>query len=113
MFSGCINLEYINFQNFKDNSLSHYGDFFRNVPDNIVICVNDENNFYITYSLWNSDCYVIDCSTDWKSKQKKIINNGNGQCIESCSDDTQYKNEYNIKCYDNCPSGILLNNDNS
>ena len=53
--------------------------------------------------LSNENCYVIDCSIDWKSKQKKIINNGNGKCIESCSDDTQYQNEYNYKCYQDCP----------
>jgi surface protein len=112
MFDGCINLEYINFQNFQ-YIIGWDENIFRNVPNNIVICVKNRYSYYIKNRLSNSNCYVIDCSIDWKSKQKKIINNGNGKCIESCNDDIQYKNEYNSKCYDNCPSGILLNNDNS
>jgi len=99
MFDGCINLEYINFQNFKDNRIGWCDDFFKNVPENIVICVKDENSNFIKSKLSNSNCYAIDCSIDWKSKQKKIINNENVKCIESCSDDTQYQNEYNSNCY--------------
>ena len=28
------------------------------------------------------NCYTIDCSNDWKSKQKKKMNN---DCVESCN----------------------------
>jgi surface protein len=66
MFSGCKNLEFINFQNFKDEGIGYCDNFFLKVPDNIVICVNDENSNYIKRKLSNSNCYVIDCSIDWK-----------------------------------------------
>jgi surface protein len=108
MFKGCKNLEYINFKNFNGNAATWSDDFFNNVPVNIVICVNEGYKYKITSYLSNSNCYVIDCSDDWKSK-RKMINNENGQCINTCND----KKYYNIKCYDDCPSGILLNNDNS
>ena len=108
MFKGCKNLEYINFKNFNGNAATWSDDFFNNVPVNIVICVNEGYKYKITSYLSNSNCYVIDCSDDWKSK-RKMINNENGQCINTCND----KKYYNIKCYDDCPSGMILNNDNS
>ena len=44
MFDGCINLEYINLQNFIDAPTTNYDDMFYNVPENIVICINETNN---------------------------------------------------------------------
>ena len=108
MFYGCINLEYINLQNFNGYSLLWSENFFLNVSNNIVICVNEGISYNIKNELSKLGCYIIDCSNDWKSKQKKI-NTENGECIENCND----KKEYNMKCYNNCPSGILLDNDSS
>ena len=42
---------------------------------------------------------------------KKIINNNN-ECIDSCENSTQYKYEYNGKCYENCSNGFLYDNNN-
>ena len=44
----------------------------------------------------------------WKLeiKTKKIIN-GTNTCIDRCSDDPEYKYEYNKKCYKNCSNGFL------
>ena len=43
MFYNCTNLEYINMKNFKEISLTSYNDMFTNVPDNIVVCINENN----------------------------------------------------------------------
>ena len=56
-------------------------------------------------------CYAISCSDDWKSKQKKIINNSN-ECIDSCEKSNQYIFEYNGRCYENCPNGYLFDDNN-
>ena len=43
--------------------------------------------------------------------KKKIINENN-QCIDNCINSTQYKYEYNDKCYSNCPNGLLSDSTN-
>jgi len=94
MFSDCINLEYINLINFGPSQLPSYEDIFSNVQENIVICTTENiTKYIISEQMNNIKCNVIDCSNDWKSKQKKIINNTN-ECIESCDNSTQYKYEY-------------------
>ena len=111
MFESCINLEYINLYNFGENKLED-NDYmmFYNVPENVVICINQNFSEEIIFpQIYSIKCYVIDCSNDWKSKQKKIINNNN-ECIESCDNSTQYKYEYNGKCYENCSNGFLYDN---
>ena len=108
MFEGCANLEYINLKNFNETSLVEgiYNDMFGGVPDNVVICINESNNQNkILPQIKNKTCYTIDCSNDWKSKQKKIINNTD-ECIDNCDNSTIYKYEYNGKCYDNCSNAL-------
>jgi len=43
MFESCINLEYINLYNFGENKLED-NDYmmFCNVPENVVICINQD-----------------------------------------------------------------------
>jgi len=45
IFNGCTNLEYINMSNFNENSLidGKYYDMFKDVPDNILVCINKTN----------------------------------------------------------------------
>ena len=117
IFSDSINLEYINLNNFDEikisNSQSNYQNMFLNVPINIVICINENSTkSKILPQIKNLTCYTIDCTTDWKSKQKKLIYNNN-QCFESCNISSEYKYEYNGKCYDNCEKGLLLDINNN
>ena len=114
MFYGCSSLEYINLINFKEIKLNYPSNMFREVPENVVICINNNIIEYIkNYPLKeNHKCLTIDCSDDWKSKQKKIINNTN-ECIERCDNSPIYKYEYNGKCYDNCSNGFLLDENNN
>ena len=93
MFGSCANLEYINLNNFVETKLSSYNNMFNNVPGNVVICINESHNVQkILSKITNKKCLVIDCSRDWKSKQKKLINNNNNECIESCDNSSQYMN---------------------
>ena len=114
MFSRCNNLEYINLKNFNEISLGtdpyYYQKIFNNVPDNIVICISESNSKIL--SELEAKCYTIDCSDDWKSKQKKIISK-TGNCIDKCENDAQYKYEYNGKCYDECSKGYLTDDNNN
>ena len=89
LFSGCSNLQYINFGNFSEKELidGHYTNIFDGVPDNIVACIN-ENVSIETFSLLNAEkCYTIDCSNNWKLKQKKMIN---GNCLSDDNNISDY-----------------------
>jgi len=112
MFYQCINLEYINIYKFKEINLDVCTEIFVGVPENIVICLDDNNiPEKILSKISNIKCKTISCSNDWKSIQKKIINNTN-ECIDSCENSKQYKYEYNGKCYENCSNGFLYDNNN-
>ena len=96
MFDGCANLEYINLNSFEENNLTNAFNMFNNVPKNFIICINKNIIEGTIYSrIPNKECTVIDCTNDWKSKQKKLIYNNNNECIESCEISSQYKYEYN------------------
>ena len=43
MFNGCIKLEFINLKKFVEKELTYYTNMFYNVPQNIVICINEMN----------------------------------------------------------------------
>ena len=87
LFDSCNNLEFINMRNFNENGLTKYDSIFYKVPENIVVCINENNNVNkIMTQLKQKKCYDIDCSNDWKSKQKKIITAVNGcECeLDNC-----------------------------
>ena len=133
MFYDCNNLEYINLYNFTEIKLRP--NIFVDSPNNLIICINNITNitfysslndtYYYTYknayynayynksyyNTLNDNCFTVDCSDDWKTRQKKLIKNNN-KCIESCNNSQQYQYEYNGKCYGNCPKGLLNNNIN-
>ena len=86
MFADCHNLEYISLNYLNEyklgNSINQYEKIFDFVPENIVICIKEEiTKDKIFPQIKIKTCCVIDCSNDWKSKQKKIIHNTN-ECIE-------------------------------
>ena len=114
MFYNCIHLEYINLENFVESKLgdgeNNYRNMFYNVPENAVICINENRTMNKIFPQIRDKikCNIIDCINDWKSIQKKLINDNN-QCVESC--DNKY--EYNGKCYDNCEQGYLYDEYNN
>ena len=113
MFNGCSALEYINLNNFDATKLYYYNyDYmFSSVPENVVICIINENKIFTQINS-TKKCPVFVCTNNWKSKQKKIINNTN-ECIESCDISLEYIYEYNGKCYENCLNGFLYDDNNN
>ena len=79
MFTGCSKLEYVNLKSFNNNKLSSFNNIFNGIADNLVVCINLVNNIsQIFTKIQEKKCYNIDCSEDWKSRQKIIINATNG-----------------------------------
>ena len=102
IFDGCSNLTYLNLKNFKEFKFYYYEYIFDYVPQNIYICGN-ESVILPQITKHSRICYTIDCSDDWKSKQKKMI--GTRTCVDSCENDSSKKYEYNGICYQDCING--------
>ena len=77
MFKDCINLEYINFESYIDqNNSVTINNILQNIPNNIVICINQNNNIgKLMEMINNKTCPTIYCGNDWKSKKKLISEN--------------------------------------
>lgn len=56
----------------------------------------------------NLGCNIVDCSDNWRNNRKKI-NIESNSCTDNCTL-TNYKYEYNYKCYQKCPKGTYNNN---
>ena len=95
MFNSCRNLEYINFKNLTENNNLSITNVFKNIPDNIVLCLNN-NITKLLQEMSNKDCYPSDCSN---------------QCLDISNNDIFfYKFEYYGPYYDNCINEDLTNN---
>ena len=72
LFYGCEKLEYINIKNFKEIQVGNFNNMFEKVPDNVVICL-DENNTgtKILPQIQKINAFTIDFTNDWKLSQKK------------------------------------------
>ena len=81
---------------------------FDNIPENVVIYINKSITNDTISQITGLKCPIIDSTTNWKSKQNKLINNDNNDCVQSCDINSQYPYEYNGKCVDNCLKGFLL-----
>ena len=108
MFNGCSNLEYINLKNFIENNSLTVSNIFDNVPDNIVLCLN-ENSVKILGKIIDKNCYTLDCSNNWKINQKKIINKRD-ICFDNFNNNILYKCEYHGKYYEYYKNDNFMNN---
>ena len=112
IFRGCSKLSFINLSSFTENDLISYSNIFERVPDNVVICLNNENNnsnkILRQLNLY-INCYTIYCSNDWQIKQKKLVNE-TGICKNNFNNDILYKYEFKGKYYEYCINGNLMNN---
>ena len=108
MFNGCINLEYINLKYFTENALENYENIYTQVPDNVVVCLNESNNILFS-QLTNINCYAIDCSDEGEIEQKKKVNK-TGLCLDLFDNDILYRYEYYGNYYEYCIKGELINN---
>ena len=104
MFSTCENIEYINLNKYSESSSLVIGYFLNLVPENIVICIDENNNVDKIKEILSSKlCPSIDCSENWKEHKKKLIDGNNETCADDCSD---FKYENNDICYATCPEGV-------
>ena len=97
LFWNCPNLEYINLNNTKFALANN--SYFITAKKNLVICNNDEG---IIEEVKKYGCPIIDCTDNWRQKQKKI-NLENGECVDDCSLTNNNKYNYKNECYENCP----------
>ena len=112
LFKDCINLEYINLSDFIESSNVDASNIFDGVPDNIIYCINDEEKVPNIMNELNKKKFAInDCSYNWKSNRKKVIEE-NGIFVDECYYNNTFYYEYKYICYRNCPNGTKLLNDN-
>ena len=112
MFYDCKSLEYVNMYQFYKGMITRYGDLFHGVKENIIYCIKegkDAENIISQISL--KKCSIKDCSSDWKSKRKKMVYKKN-ICLDNCLEDKDYKYEYDFYCYKRCPVGTHSSKDN-
>ena len=98
-------IRYINLKNFVENDNLDVYDIFNNVPNNVVICLN-ENNTKILEKIQNKNSYRLDCSDDWKIK----LVNKTDVCFGYSNNIIFYKYEYHGEFYENLINGNLINN---
>ena len=72
MFKNCTNLEYINLKPFNNRILTSVSDIFEGIPENMVVCTN--NNQIIT-ELKKKKCGITYCLDNWKLIQQNIFDN--------------------------------------
>ena len=106
MFLNCDNLEFVDLENYKpNNSLQNYY-LFEGSSKNLVFCI--KNAELADNIILNNECNVVNCLGNWNEFRKKI-NTENGSCTNDCYL-TNYKYEYNYKCYPKCSNGTYNNN---
>ena len=107
IFLNCTKLVFINIKNYVTNIIfeNNYGYYLNDTVKNMVICSEDE---ILNSIIDKFECHSVNCLNDWYSHKKKI-NSIDGSCTYDCSL-TNYKYEYNEKCYLKCESGTYNNN---
>ena len=108
MFRGCSGLTYINLKSFIENASLSYVEIFDSIPENIVVCLNNHSDKLLS-EIFNIKCYTMDCSDNWRIRQKKIVYKRN-ICQDYSNNYISYYYEYNDIYYDTCINGTLLNN---
>ena len=104
MFDGCQNLEYINLKNYHISdhiNNINYNNIFNGIPENIFICLNEENEPQLASLIKNKACASIDI-TDNPSFNKKEMINLTEKCKYSCNGIYEFIYENNNRCYKDC-----------
>ena len=117
IFANSSNIEYINLNNSRIKSGVFNNQTFINTAKNLVLCTTNEE----VINLNMPECSIIDCSVNWRDKQKKLIND---QCYvdyssintysfnymsSSISLTSKYETENNYQYYENYTNVIFWN----
>ena len=105
MFNGCSQLIYLNLKNFIENNSLEITEIFDKIPDNLVICLNENSN-KILNQIKTKKCYNIDCSDNFV--KKKIVNKTD-ICWDNNDNNILYKYEFNGIYYEDCNGGNFIN----
>ena len=103
LFSGSINLEYINLKNAHFQPDEEFE--FISGNKNVVFCNKDER---IVSKVKNYGCIVIDFSENWQQNPIKISLDNN-ICVNDCSETNKKKYNYKDECLEKCPDGTYNN----
>jgi surface protein len=103
MFKECSSLIYLNMKSVVIDSLINTNYIFSGCSDKLILCCEKEYESKLTRDLKLTN----NCSDICFSDTKKIIIELN-KCVEDCNtDNSEYKYEYNNKCYKECPEGTI------
>ena len=108
MFSFCSKLQYINLKNFRENDSLTVDSFLTDIPNNIVVCLNEHSN-KIKQKINEKNCYTIDCSDNWEINKKNLVDEPN-ICFDISNNNIYYNYEYQGFYYENCINGNIINN---
>ena len=98
MFLNCNNLEYLNIKNYKSNNTLETNFFFQDISQTLVVCIENEE---LKNKIMENECITVNCDDNLHEYRKKI-NTENNKCTNDCKL-TNYKYEYQQKCYYKCP----------
>ena len=106
MFDGCKQLEYLNLKNVTERETFNqinYLNIFRGIPDNIIICLIEQNTRILTSLIKNKRCPIIYCEDNWEQKQKQRI-----KCKIICDEDNPYELIDTKECVNSCDINQIL-----
>ena len=104
MLSGCISLIYLNMRSVVIHDKIDTDYIFSGCSEKLILCCEKE---YESKLIKNKNI-KNNCSDICFSDTKKVITEFN-KCVEDCNtDNSEYKYEYNNKCYKECPNGTIL-----
>ena len=100
-FIGCDSLKYLYISDDQKNKqeIKNHHD---KVNKTLTICINNNGE----KNAFNKSIAIINCSDSCFSESPKIINEKQ-ICVLNCSEDIEYKYEYNNVCYNISPSGTI------
>jgi len=108
MFAECSSLKYLDLRSVSINSNNNIKNIFLDCPENLTLCCKSEY-----FSALSKDFkFINNCSDICFSKTRKIIPELS-ICVEDCNyENSEYKYEYNQKCYNGCPEGTTSSSSN-
>ena len=108
MFRGCSSLKYLDIRSFIIKNKTNIKNIFLDSNDNLTLCCENEYSSILSKEF----TFINNCSDICFSDTKKIITELS-KCVEDCNIDTsEYKYEYNKRCYIECPEGTTSSPDN-
>ena len=108
IFKNCGNLEFINFNHYKDVIYNLKVNHFQDTSDNIVICTLNKK---LNQEIDNNIIYRNNIAQYWYKYNKKLYDNN--KCTDDCTS-TSFKFEFQKICYKKCQQGTInrKNDDN-